>query len=71
MVIKAIKKIRAKLRYIVKNIALDLSSSMAKMARECFPNALQVIDRFHVQKLINEAIQDTRVRYRWCLLRLK
>ena len=63
--IKAIKKIRAKLRYSVKNIALDLSPSMAKIARECFPDALQVIDRFHVQKLINEALQDTRVRYRW------
>ena len=38
---------------------------MAKIARECFPYALQVIDHFHVQKLINEALQDTRVRYRW------
>ena len=65
VVIDAIKKIKAKLRYSVKNIALDLSPSMAKIARECFPWARQVIDRFHVQKLINEALQDTRVKYRW------
>jgi len=65
VVIKAIKKIKAKLRYSVKNIALDLSPSMAKIAREYFPCARQVIDRFHVQKLINEALQDTRIKYRW------
>ncbi|MFR9574018.1 MAG: transposase [Rikenellaceae bacterium] len=64
-VIKAIEKIRAKLRHGVTKIALDLSQSMALIAKSCFPNAIQVIDRFHVQKLINEAVQDTRVQFRW------
>lgn len=64
-VIKAVSKIRAILRNDVKYIALDLSPSMAKIAKTCFPNAVQVIDRFHVQKLINEAVQDTRIKYRW------
>lgn len=64
-VIKAIEKIRTKLRHEVTKIALDLSPSMALIATKCFPNARQVIDRFHVQKLINQAVQDTRVQFRW------
>ncbi|WP_411840455.1 transposase, partial [Myroides pelagicus] len=26
---------------------------------------MQVTDRFHVQKLVNEAVQDIRVQERW------
>jgi FMN phosphatase YigB (HAD superfamily) len=32
---------------------------------ECFPNATRVIDRFHVQKLASEALQEIRIKYRW------
>lgn len=32
---------------------------------KCFSNATQVTDRFHVQKLVNEAVQDIRVQQRW------
>ena len=35
------------------------------IARKCFPHATQVSDRFHVQRLMNEAINDLRVSYRW------
>lgn len=65
IVFNKLNKIRAKLRYDVKTITLDLSHSMAKIARESFPNAMQIIDRFHVQKLINDAVQDTRIKHRW------
>ncbi len=38
---------------------------MIKTCRDSFPNAKQVTDRFHVQKLANEAVQEIRVKHRW------
>lgn len=37
---------------------------MKLIAQKAFPNAMIVNDRFHVQKLMNEAISDLRVDYR-------
>ncbi|MEG1405206.1 MAG: transposase [Alistipes sp.] len=53
------------LRLRVKEITIDLSPSMKLIAKRAFPNATIVSDRFHVQKLMNEAISDLRVDYRW------
>lgn len=44
---------------------LDMAFNMALMVKKSFPNAVQVIDRFHVQKLAFEAVQDIRIKYRW------
>ena len=52
-------------RLKVKEITIDLSPSMRLIAKRAFPNATIVSDRFHVQKLMNEAISDLRVDYRW------
>ena len=52
-------------RLKVKEITIDLSPSMKLIAKKAFPNAVIVSDRFHVQKLMNEAISDLRVDYRW------
>lgn len=38
---------------------------MRIIAKKSFPKALQVIDRFHLQKLALEALQDVRIKYRW------
>lgn len=38
---------------------------MGLIAKKCFPQALQVIDRFHVQQLATEALQEIRIKYRW------
>ncbi|WP_437919511.1 ISAon1 family transposase, partial [Sphingobacterium sp. LRF_L2] len=35
------------------------------IAKKCFPYAVQVIDRFHVQQLASEALQEIRIKYRW------
>lgn len=32
---------------------------------QCFPQALKVIDRFHVQKLAYDAVQEIRIKHRW------
>lgn len=55
---------RAK-RLKVKEITIDLSPSMRLIAKQAFPNATIVSDRFHVQKLMNEAVSDLRVDFRW------
>ena len=39
----------------VKEVCVDMWGGFPKVIREVFPNAKIVIDRFHVQKLINKA----------------
>ena len=58
-------RITSRKRNQVKEITLDMAASMQKIARRCFPNALQVTDRFHVQKLAVEALQELRIKHRW------
>ena len=52
-------------RLKVKEITIDLSPTMKLIAKRAFPNATIVSDRFHVQKLMNDAVNDLRVDYRW------
>ena len=42
-----------------------MANSMKSIAKICFPKAIQVTDRFHVQKLALEALQDIRIKHRW------
>ena len=65
IVIEHLFKISRKLRLNVHEITLDMASSMKLIAKRCFPNAIQVIDRFHVQKLATEALQEIRIGHRW------
>lgn len=60
-----LEKIPEQKRKKVKNITLDMAGSMYRIARHCFPKATQIIDRFHVQKEMYDALQDLRVQYRW------
>lgn len=64
-VIEVINRMPEKQRNVVKEITLDMSGSMDKIVRWCFPCATRVIDRFHVQKLANDAIQEMRIVHRW------
>jgi hypothetical protein len=38
---------------------------MNLVAKRCFPYAEQVIDRYHVQKLACDALQEIRIAHRW------
>ncbi len=49
----------------IKEITLDLSNSMDWTARQIAPQAILTYDRFHVQKIISETVQEIRVKYRW------
>lgn len=64
-VIHHLLKISKKIRKKVTEITLDMAGSMKLIAKKCFPNAVQVIDRFHVQKLATEALQEIRIKHRW------
>ncbi|WP_459076833.1 ISAon1 family transposase [Arenibacter sp. M-2] len=64
-IMEQLMKIPAKKRATVKEITLDMANSMKTIAKKCFPKAVQVTDRFHVQKLALEALQDIRIKHRW------
>ncbi len=64
-IVKQLLTISAKKRAAVKEITLDMANSMKTIAKKCFPKAIQVTDRFHVQKLALEALQDIRIKHRW------
>jgi transposase len=38
---------------------------MKLILKKYFPTAIQVTDRFHVQKLALEALQEIRIKHRW------
>ena len=42
-------------------LCVDMWGGFPKVIREVFPNAKIVIDRFHVQKLINKALNKIRL----------
>lgn len=64
-VIEVLNSISKKEREVVKEVTLDMAGSMDKIVRSCFPCATRVIDRFHVQKLANDAVQEIRIKHRW------
>ena len=64
-IVEQLLKIPKPLRDKVKEITLDMANSMKMIAKKCFPKAVQVTDRFHVQKLALEALQDIRIKHRW------
>ena len=64
-VIEVLEKIPEEKLNQVEEITLDMADSMRKIARSCFPCASRVIDRFHVQKLAYDALQEMRIAHRW------
>ena len=65
VVIEIHHKIPLKYRKKVKEVTLDMAGNMGLIARKSFPNAALVIDRFHVQKLALDALQEIRIKHRW------
>lgn len=52
-------------RKLVKEVTLDFCPSMEASIKRSFPNAEIVADRFHVQKLVSDAVQEQRIKFRW------
>lgn len=64
-VIEILRKIPRSQRKKVTEITLDMAGSMGMIAKQCFPRAVQVTDRFHVQRLAIDALQEIRIKHRW------
>jgi transposase len=66
---KTIQEVLAKIplekRNTVKEITMDMAPNMALAARNSFVNSTQVIDRFHVVRLVSDALQHMRTNLRW------
>jgi transposase len=60
-----LEKIPIRKRNMVKEVTLDMAATMEKIAKFSFPNAYLVTDRFHVQKLAYDAVQEMRIKLRW------
>jgi transposase len=64
-VINILHKIPLERRNVVEEVTVDMAGSMNLIAKKCFPKTELVTDRFHVQKLASEAVQEERIRLRW------
>jgi len=59
-----LEKIPIEKRYSVMEVTLDMSPAMEAIVERSFPKAVLVTDRFHVQQLVSEAVQEVRVTLR-------
>ena len=64
-VIEVLQKIPRRVRSKVLEVTLDMAANMGLIVSQCFPKASKVIDRFHVQKLACDAVQEIRIKHRW------
>lgn len=64
-IIEVLKRIPERLRNQVEEVTLDMAPSMNLAAERCFRKAHRVTDRFHVQRLACDAVQELRIKYRW------
>lgn len=58
-------------RHKVKEVTLDMAASMENIVKYSFPKASLVTDRFHVQKLAFDAVQEMRIQLRWDAIELE
>lgn len=64
-IIEVVHKISETQRNLVTEVSLDMARNMELAVKTCFTNATRVTDRFHVSKLVIDALQHIRVKYRW------
>ena len=64
-IIERLLHIPERVRKKVREITLDMAGSMSMIVKKCFSKAVRVIDRFHVQKLAYDALQEMRIAHRW------
>lgn len=56
-----LKKIPIDIREKVLEVTLDMSNAMDSIIKGAFPKVTIVTDRFHVQQLVSEAVQEIRI----------
>tara|TARA_R110001592_G_scaffold101088_1_gene286273 strand:+ start:158 stop:691 length:534 start_codon:yes stop_codon:yes gene_type:complete len=65
VVIRILLKIPLIQRKRVNEVTLDMAGNMALIVKKSFPQVIQVIDRFHVQKLALDVLQEITINHRW------
>ena len=63
-----LKKVPREIRRRVETVTIDLSSAMMLTVKNVFPKAKLINDRFHVQQLMTEAVDQMRIAFRWEVL---
>jgi len=63
--ISILNKISKSFRRQVLEVTIDIAASLNLAIRRCFLNAQRVIERFYVQQLAFDAVQETDIKYRW------
>ena len=61
-IIGVLEKIPLEVRENVKEVCVDMWGGFPKVIKAVFPNARIVIDRFHVMKLVNKAVNKIRLK---------
>lgn len=64
-IIEVLQKLTLQVRSQVKEVTLDMAKNMESAVRTSFPRADLVTDRFHVVKLVIDALQHVRIKLRW------
>lgn len=64
VVTQALEVIPNNIKEVVKEVTYDLANSMEWIVTSNFINAVRVSDRFHVQKVVNEGVQEIRIAAR-------
>ena len=62
---EVLEKISLQKRNRVQEVSMDMARNMGLAIRNSFPNCSMVIDRFHVVRLVMDAMQHIRVSFRW------
>lgn len=61
---KALEKVPIGIRMKVTEVTLDFANTMDWICRTNFPNATMVGDRFHIQQIVSEGLQEIRIGLR-------
>ncbi len=64
-IIDVLEKLDLSSRNRVKEVTLDMAKNMESAVKKSFPEANVVTDRFHVIKLVIDALQHIRIKHRW------
>lgn len=62
---EVLEKIPIEKRNQVKEVSMDMARNMGLAVKNSFPKSTSVIDRFHVVRLVMDAMQHLRVKLRW------
>lgn len=62
---EVLEKISLEKRNQVKEVSLDMARNMGLAVENSFANSSMVIDRFHVVRLVMDALQHLRIKLRW------